>query len=54
MSPTWLRPSYWGILLRSAIVSASVVVAALALDGVAVAALLYGNLWRASTTPPAG
>ena len=44
MSPTWLRPSYWGIPLRSAIVSASVVMAALALGGVAVAALLYRQL----------
>ena len=44
MSPTWLRPSYWGIPLRSAIVSASVVMVALALGGVAVAALLYRQL----------
>jgi signal transduction histidine kinase len=44
MSPTWLRPSYWGIPLRSAIVSASVVMVAFALGGVAVAALLYRQL----------
>lgn len=44
MSPTWLRPSYWGIPLLSAIVSASVVMVAFALGGVAVAALLYRQL----------
>lgn len=41
---TWLRPSYWGIALRSAIASASVVLVVLMLGGAAVAVVLYREL----------
>jgi signal transduction histidine kinase len=40
----WLRPRYWGIPVRSAVVSATVVLVVLMLAGAGLAALLYRQL----------
>lgn len=51
---TWWRPRYWGIAVRSAVVSATVVLVAFLVAGVCLAVLLYHSLLKGVDDAAAG